>query len=151
MTQITVVKLDIHGRETWRYHGQLLKQDSDAIVLEAFFDRQDMMLSGMTLQKGDRFLETWYYNRWYNIFEIHSREDGSLRGWYCNIGRPAQMVGQTLSYVDLALDLLVFPGGKQVVLDEDEFTQLALSGEDRESARAALSELKELFRERLQN
>ena len=50
-----------------------------------------------------------------------------LRGWYCNIGKPALLDGDCLSYVDLALDLLVFPDGRQFVLDEDEFLRLDLS------------------------
>ena len=29
----------------------------------------------MILAKGDRFVETYYTNRWYNTFEIHARED----------------------------------------------------------------------------
>ncbi len=39
--------------------------------------------------------------------------------------------GDCLSYVDLALDLLVFPDGRQFVLDEDEFLKLDLSPADR--------------------
>ena len=65
-----------------------------------------------------------------------------LRGWYCNVGKPALLDGDCLSYVDLALDLLVFPDGRQVVLDEDEFLNLDLSPVDRQQALAALEELK---------
>ena len=44
-----------------------------------------------TLRRGDRFIETYYTDRWYNIFEIHAREDDRLKGWYCNIAKPAVM------------------------------------------------------------
>jgi hypothetical protein len=98
----------------------------------------------MPLRRGDRFLETYFTDRWYNIYEIHAREDDSLRGWYCNVGKPALLDGDCLSYVDLALDLLVFPDGRQVVLDEDEFLSLELSIADRRQALAALEELKNL-------
>ena len=54
-----------------------------------------------------------------------------------------------LSYVDLALDLLVFPDGSQLVLDEDEFAALNLSPSEQAAARQALAELQSSFSERL--
>lgn len=140
-----MLKLDAQGRETWRYHGELVQSLADRVVLQAHFDREDRIFHGMPLCRGDRFLETYFTDRWYNIYEIHSRDDDSLRGWYCNIGKPALLEGDCLSYVDLALDLLVFPDGRQFVLDEDEFLNLDLSTSDREQALAALEELKRVF------
>jgi protein associated with RNAse G/E len=145
--QITVIKQDIHGQETWRYSGRLLHKTSEKIVIEAFFDRQDMAVHGLPLCQGDRFVETYYLDRWYNAFAVHSREDDSVRGWYCNITRPAWFDGQKLSYIDLALDLIVFPDRRQVVVDEADFEALPLSPGDRARARAALAELQSLFRE----
>ena len=142
---ITVIKLDAHGKETWRYRGNLVQSLADRIVLQAYFDREDHLFHGMPLCRGDRFLETYFMDRWYNIYEIHARENDTLRGWYCNIGKPAQVDGDCLSYVDLALDLLVFPDGNQVVLDEDEFLRLELSPTDRDKALSALAELKDAF------
>jgi protein associated with RNAse G/E len=104
-----------------------------------------MSLQGLPLRRGDRFVETYYFNRWYNIYAIHSRLDGSLSGWYCNITRPAELVGEILSYIDLALDLVVFPDGNQVVLDEDEFAALPLTPDECQTARQALAELQSLF------
>lgn len=146
MTIITVIKRNTQGQETWRYQGRLVQHQGNKLVLEAYFDREAIWVEGMLLSKGDRFLETYYTDRWYNIFEIRSREDGALRGWYCNIGCPAEIDGDQLSYIDLALDLLVFPDGKQMVLDEDEFAGLEMSAETRRQALAALAELQASFR-----
>lgn len=143
--RITVIKLNPQGLETWRYQGVVLKRGVDTLILEAYFDREDRQFHGMPLCKGDRFVETYYTKRWYNIFEVHSRDDDSMRGWYCNIGKPALIDGDTLSYIDLALDLLVFPDRRQVVLDEDEFLQLDISAQDRKLALAALAELQSIF------
>ena len=57
---IVVIKLNVAGQETWRYHGKLLDRDDRRIVLEAYFDREDMDLQGLFLGRGDRFdrLET---------------------------------------------------------------------------------------------
>jgi len=146
---VTVIKLNDQGKETWRYQGRLLAQDAISITLEAFFDREDRDLHGMCLGKGDRFVETYYNDRWYNVFEIHARDDDRLRGWYCNITRPAQISGSTISYVDLALDLLVFADGRQIVLDEEEFAAINPSQELHEQAYQALRELQYRFRDRL--
>ena len=145
MSQITVIKHNINGQEAWRYQGKILQQDGNKFVLEAFFDREDNVFHGMPLYKGDRFVETYYLDRWYNVFEIHARDDNRLRGWYCNIGQPAILEGSVLSYVDLALDLLVFPDGRQLVLDEKEFNQLPLSPKIRARAHEALTELQNRF------
>jgi protein associated with RNAse G/E len=147
MSNITVIKRNIDRQETWRYQGKIIHQDDKKLVLEAFFDREDSVFHGMQLYRGDRFVETYYRDRWYNIFEIHARDDDRLRGWYCNIAHPAELDGNVLSYIDLALDLLVFPDGRQLVLDENEFNQLPLSPEIRSRAQQALTELQESFLE----
>ena len=147
--EIDVVKLNVAGEEAWRYRGHLLERNSNRIVLEAYFDRQDMDLQGMLLGRGDRFVETYYSDRWYNIFEIHSREDDQLRGWYCNVTQPAAFGDLSISYVDLALDLLVFPDGRQLILDEDEFQALDISTAERRKARQAMEELQKKFSARL--
>ena len=142
---VNVVKLDPHGREMWRYQGILLEQHPDHLVLEAYFDRPDREFHGIWLRTGDRFIETYYTERWYNIFEIHAVEDDRLRGWYCNVASPVQINGDTLSYMDLALDLLVYPDHRQLVLDEDEFAGLEISEHQKQQARSALQELQNHF------
>lgn len=143
--RVTVIKRDIHGQETYRYHGVLLTHRDCQIVLQAYFDRDDLDLHGMQLARGDRFVETYYTDRWYNIFEIHAHQDDTLRGWYCNIGRPVEIDGETISYIDLSLDLLVFPDGRQIVLDEDEFEAIEITPDLRRRALQALHDLQDQF------
>jgi len=145
MTTITVIKLDPSGKETWRYSGDLIMRSEDRLVIEAFFDRDDMLFNGMWLRKGDRFIETYFTNRWYNIFEIYENGAQSPKGWYCNVATPVEIDGNIISYKDLALDLLVFPNGRQLVLDEDEFEVLDLSPKMASKAKLALGELQALF------
>jgi len=143
---ITVIKLDHKGNETWRYKGQLLNRSSSSLTIEAFFDRSEIDLHGMSLCFGDRFVETYYIDRWYNIFEIHDKDNDQLKGWYCNIGYPAEIQENSISYKDLALDLLVFPDGFQIVLDEDEFNEINLTAVERRNAIDALKKLQTHFR-----
>lgn len=143
--KIDVIKQNPPGEEIWRYRGEIIERAPDYLVLEAFFDRDDMDFHGIRLCKGDRFVETYYFERWYNVFEIHDREDDRLKGWYCNVSTPAVEDDGQVIYKDLALDLLVFPDGRQIVLDEDEFEALDLPPREQKMALTALAELRNYF------
>lgn len=149
--EITVIKLDLQGRETWRYAGQVINRGESYVLLEAKFNRADTPFHGIVLRQGDRFVETFYSNRWYNIFEMYDREDNTLKGWYCNIGYPAEIDHEQVSYIDLGLDLLVFPDGRQLVLDEEEFRKLPLSPEVEQQALEALHELQVIFKNKVRD
>lgn len=142
---VTIIKLNIRSEETWRYSGIVMAANEKGILIEAFFNRDDLPFHGITLKRNDRFLEAYFYDRWYNVYEIYDRDDDTLKGWYCNITKPVMMADSTLSYVDLALDLLVFPDGRMLLLDENEYQDLNVSSEDDLRAQAGLSELKEMF------
>ena len=142
---ITVYKLNPQREETWHYQGVVLGRKDHKVMLEAFFDREDRPFHGLMLGKGDRFIELYSSKYWFNIFEIHDRADDHLKGWYCNVTMPAEIASQTIRYVDLALDLLVFPDGKQLVLDEDEFAEFSIDVSLRQSAWRGLSTLQEIF------
>jgi len=101
---IKVLKKNLEGRVTWQYEGQVLRRERNAVVLEAFFNRPDLPFMDVTFKKNDRLWKR-FIRRWYNIFEIYDRDDGNLKGWYCNVGRPAVLSDGAVSYVDLALDL----------------------------------------------
>jgi hypothetical protein len=146
MDEITVIKLNPRREETWRYTGQVLARGEGWARIEALFNRDDMLFQEVLLKRGDRFVEEYYADRWFNIFEIYDRADGKVKCWYCNVTLPAEIEGDVIRYVDLALDLIVYPDGRQKVLDEDEFAALEIPAEVRGGALAALEELKRLVR-----
>jgi len=146
MDNVVVVKQNTEHVETWRYEGKILKQKPNMVLLEAYFNRSDLPFHGIVLKRNDHFLELYFTDRWYNIFEIHDRDDDRLKGWYCNVTLPANREDGKITYVDLALDLLVFPDGRQLVLDEDEFEALEIPAKQKNSALQALEELKCIFK-----
>jgi uncharacterized protein len=143
--RIKVQKKNPAGKVTYEYEGELLSHEGSEIKLEAVFDRADMPFQDVVFKKGDRFVEYYYTDRWYNIFAIHDRDDDVIKGWYCNIGKPAELKDGVVSYVDLALDVWVSVNGKQTVLDEDEFKALGLDTALEQRALTALQELKIYF------
>lgn len=145
MNKITVIKQNESGVETWRYDATLLLRENNTVILEAYFNRDDSMLFDVVIKRNDRFIEAFFSDRWYNIFEIRDRESSILKGWYCDICKPAVITENQISYIDLALDLWVYPDGKQEVLDEDIFNQLDISANIRQSAVNSLQDLKENF------
>lgn len=142
--RITVVKLNLKHKETWRYGGWVLKRNDNTILIEARFNRDDLPFHGIILRENDRFVERYYSDRWYNIFAIHDRDDDRLKGWYCNVTMPAEITPGKVAYVDLALDLLVFPDGRRLILDEVEFANLSIDDQTRQKAQDALDELEAL-------
>jgi len=145
---ITVHKLNEQGVEVFRYNGTLVKERGTGLTLEARFDRSAVQFFELTFREGDRFIETYYTDRWFNIFEIHDADEDHLKGWYCNITRPARIKQGHIYAEDLALDLLVTPDGRVRVLDEDEFEEIDISESDRKNALSALEELKQWVKAR---
>ncbi|HSS95506.1 MAG TPA: DUF402 domain-containing protein [Terriglobales bacterium] len=139
--EFTISKCDHLGKEVFRYLGQMLKREANSILLEATFGLENVTIVDIPMTVGDVFLETYFLDRWFNIYEIHSKGTNQLKGWYCNISYPAEITENKVIFRDLALDLLVYPDGRQVVLDEDEFAALELTSQDRTAARLALAEL----------
>lgn len=145
MPVMKILKKDLADKVIWQYEGVELHRDENSITVEAFFNRDDMPFQEIVLKRNDRFVETFYTDKWYNIFEIYDRDDGKLKGWYCNITKPAVIEDRQVSYVDLALDLWVSADGRQTVLDEDELEELTLDVELKRKAFAGLREVKQYF------
>ena len=146
MQELTIIKCDATGKEVWKYPGTVLKQKENLCLIEAFFDKPDFLFNGMLFTKGDRFLELYYSDRWYNLLEIYDHLSGDLKGWYCNLTYPARIENGKIVWEDLALDLLVFPDGRQLLLDEDEYAELDLPESEKGRVEQALQELQDLFR-----
>jgi len=143
MTTVLVHKLDHAGRRVISYTAEVLQRDECAVTLRAVWNRPPLDLGFVLFEPNDRFTEHFYADRWYNVFEIHAA-DGRLKGWYCNVTRPARFSDGEIAAEDLALDLWVSPDGAMRVLDEDEFAALPLPPAEREAAYGALAELQTL-------
>jgi predicted RNA-binding protein associated with RNAse of E/G family len=148
MDLVHVHKLDTQGRVAVNYQALVAEWLSDGVRLEARWTRPPLPLGYTTFETGDRFVEWFFTNRWYNIFEIHASDD-TLKGWYCNVAEPATIAGDVIACRDLLLDVWVTPHGAAHVLDEEEFAaDTTLDEPARHRARVALDELLRLIDKR---
>ena len=145
---VTVVKLNAHGREVFRYGATLTADDGREITLHSRWQSPARDVGYVFLERDDRWTERFYRDRWYNIFEIRSSA-GQFKGWYCNICRPAELADGELRCIDLELDLFVAPDRCALRLDEVEFEALGLREREPAAYReswAALLRLEEMAR-----
>lgn len=127
----TVYKLDADGNEVLSYTGRLMERGASWVYVQAVFQPKRADIGPAVFHRGDVFHEWFYSDRWYNVFRVHSGADGTLRGWYCNITRPAIITANSVRSDDLALDVFITPDEVYHVLDEDEFAGLDLPRGDR--------------------
>ena len=140
---LVIQKLFYGGEKSYRWTGHLVHRDEESLFFTAVFEGKRRDLGYVVFDTGDVFYEYYFFDRWYNVFQVYSK-DGELKGWYCNVTAPAQVNGDELTFVDLALDVFAYPDRRFVVLDQEEFDELArtlYSMEHVEQATAALAEL----------
>jgi hypothetical protein len=140
-TAVDVVLLKA-GRTKIRYPGGLLGDDGTRITVRAAWAGTAVRDFGFVrFEAGDVFTEYYWRDRWYAIKEVRSGT-GVLKGWYCDITRPAVLSGGELLVEDLDLDLWRSADGTDVRrLDEDEFAASGLAERDPAAAAAAVAAL----------
>ncbi|MFH9863453.1 DUF402 domain-containing protein [Streptomyces sp. NPDC017202] len=133
------------GRTKIRYPAELLSDDGTRIAVLAPWAGEGVRDFGFVrFEPGDVFTEYYWRDRWYAVKEVRGAS-GALKGWYCDVTRPATLTGTELAVEDLDLDLWRSAGGDDVRrLDEDEFARSGLAERDPEAAAAAVRALDEL-------
>ncbi|MFT9669281.1 DUF402 domain-containing protein [Streptomyces rhizosphaericola] len=143
---VTVV-LTKAGRTKIRYPAEPVRDDGTRITVRAPWAAPEARDFGFVrFEPGDVLTEHYWRDRWYAVKEVRAG-DGGLKGWYCDITRPAVLADGVLTVEDLDLDLWVSADGSSVLrLDEDEFAASGLAGRDPGAAGAATAALDELER-----
>ena len=137
---------------TVSYVARPLQLTPTTAVVRATWTRPAVDLGYTQVAPGDILDEYFYNDRWYNIFAWFTAT-GFLRGWYCNVTRPAILRPHSLTSVDLELDLFVSADRRVLTrLDVDEFEHRDYKNSDPavyHTGYAALSELEAHARDRL--
>ncbi|MGW3402345.1 DUF402 domain-containing protein [Streptomyces zhihengii] len=123
-----VVRLVKAGTTKIRYPAGLIHDDGTRLVVRAPWAAPGVRDFGFVrFEPGDVFTEHYWRDRWYAVKEVRTGA-GALKGWYCDITRPAVRTGDEVVVEDLDLDLWVSADGGEVLrLDEDEFAASGLA------------------------
>ncbi|AZM88456.1 MULTISPECIES: DUF402 domain-containing protein [Streptomyces] len=145
MTVSWTVTLTKAGRTKISYPAAQVADDGDRISVRAPWAAEGVKDFGFVrFEPGDVFVEHFWRTRWYAVKEVWTGE-GVLKGWYCDVTRPAVVRGGEIVVDDLDLDLWVSADGKSVLrLDEDEFAASGLAERDPEAAARAVRALDSL-------
>ncbi|MFF9149707.1 DUF402 domain-containing protein [Streptomyces sp. NPDC055051] len=133
------------GRLKIRYPAEVVAETATRLSVRAPWAAEGVRDFGFVrFEPGDVFVEHYWTDRWFTVKEVWSAE-GRLKGWYCDITRPAEFGAAGVTVEDLDLDLWVSADGSEVLrLDEDEFAASGLTAADPEAARRAVAALDEL-------
>ncbi|MFD7861262.1 DUF402 domain-containing protein [Streptomyces sp. NPDC057682] len=145
-TALTVVLVKA-GRTKIRYPAALVSDDGVRVTVRAPWAAPGVRDFGFVrFEPGDVFTEHYWRDAWFAVKEVRSGA-GELKGWYCDVTRPAVLRDGELLVEDLDLDLWVSADRSAVLrLDEDEFEESGLAARDPRAARAAVAALDELER-----
>jgi uncharacterized protein DUF402 len=143
-TEVTVTLVK-QAREGMAYPATALADDGVHAVVRAPWSGPPVRDFGFVrFEYGDVFTEHYWRDRWYAVKEVRSGR-GVLKGWYCDMTRPACVTGSRVTSVDLELDLWVSADRTSVLrLDEEEFLASGLLQSDPPAARAARAAQEEL-------
>jgi protein associated with RNAse G/E len=100
----------------------------------------------------DRPFEVVFWRaRWYNVY-LNLREDHTFDHFYCNVSLPPSLSDHTITFIDLDLDVRIWPDGRLELLDEDEFIEhsarFAYSPDLQQAARQAVDGILALWQTR---
>nr|WSX52632.1 DUF402 domain-containing protein [Streptomyces sp. NBC_00974] len=142
MTDRVTVTLTKAGRTKIEYPAGLVADTGTRITVRAPWAAAGVRDFGFVrFEPGDVFTEHYWRDRWYAVKEVRTG-GGVLKGWYCDVTRPAVVTDGAILVEDLDLDLWVSADGSAVLrLDEDEFAESGLAAADPEAAAEAVRAL----------
>lgn len=120
MNQITVNsrKYDQSIRRSWQC--KLIEETNDYFVFLGEFETEVNHKQLGVIRPATVSYEYYWKNEYFNVFRFHE-PDGEFRNFYCNINMPPMFEKNTLDYVDLDIDILVWKDFSIEILDVDEY------------------------------
>lgn len=146
MITVNSRKFDGTVRRTWTC--ELVEERDSLLVFVGTFDADIHHSELGHIAAGTRSYEYYWLDRWYSIFRFHE-PSGSLRNFYCNLNMPPKFADGILDYVDLDIDVVVWPDGSYDILDRDDYEtnaeRFGYTDEVKEKVERTLKELLELI------
>jgi len=138
---LKIIKHHAGSEKIYSWSGQVLSETLNMRRLNAWFNGNPGYVGKVLLEPGDRFVETYFTDRWYNFFQIYAGQSDVLKCFYFNLSRPAVFYEDRIEWEDLALDLIVYPDGQKELIDQDEFARLNIDEKTRQICWQTLTDL----------
>lgn len=116
--RILEIKRTWDGREK-RFECTVLWRSGAHLVVR-FVSEIELRVHDVVLPMGTVTFGHFWTDRPYNVYHWLDARTGATIGYYFNISEDTRVEGDTLSWRDLIVDILVSPGDVAAVLDEDE-------------------------------
>ncbi len=123
------MKLKPDGTEAIRYPGEIIGAPPGWVAARCPWKQRRVDLGYLVFDPNDIFLEFFSLTDSFNAFAIHT-SDGELKGWYCNVTLPSWVEHDTVYWHDLYIDVIAYPDGRILILDEDELAESNLKLRD---------------------
>ncbi len=138
-----IVRYKRPQKEAREWEHRLLL-DTDDIIISDFEFKLEKPFSPFgepLIYSGYKGMLFDHLDKWYNVLEVRD-EKGGFKGYYSDIRTPPVRIENGYEALDLILDVWVYPDGKYVILDQDEFKQNVLPNNLKEAALLTLDKLK---------
>ena len=126
---IKIVTLNYHRLpiKLSRFPTIVLYESEQEVVLCNILYPSQPLIAEKTIILDKNFIGIWYcpYKNWHDIAAIYD-EQKNFKGYYCDICSPVKKNTDGYEITDLFLDLWIFPDGKYIILDQDEFDNAVL-------------------------
>ncbi len=144
MITVNSRKMDGTIRRSWTC--ELIEETDSLLVFVGKFAEDVSHPELGEISAGTTSYEYYWLDRWYSIFRFHE-PSGSLRNFYCNLNMPPSFNDGILDYVDLDIDVVVWPDQSYKILDLDDYEKnavlLGYSHDVKEKVEGTLKELLE--------
>jgi protein associated with RNAse G/E len=150
-TELAIEKISPEDTLAASYPGTVVNAGAESpwIASRAIWPNKEIEQAGLRFVPDDLLNEFFSPTHNYNVFSIWTPE-GALRGWYANVTHPAtidfSVQPPLLRWYDLYVDLIAFPDGRYVILDEDELEESGLAASNPSLHRMILEMRDELVR-----
>ena len=107
----------------------MLHEDAYGIVIVNLLHPSKPLIIDDTLLLDRDFLGVWFCctSEWHDVGAVYD-PDNQLKGYYCDICTPITKRAEGYELTDFFLDLWIYPDGRYVLLDEDEFNAAVNQG-----------------------
>lgn len=109
---------DATVRKSW--NAELIELDETSATLVGAFDRGFEHDQLGRIAAGTVSYEYFAFAKNWNVFRM-CEPDGTFRNYYFNICLPPSIRGRVLEYIDLDVDVVVWPDQRYEILDLEEF------------------------------